>query len=71
MFGEGLGDALLAFLAGGGGEPLAERVGEGEADAEAGAGRFWAPEAAAEADWKGGGEGERERDAGLLTGRGL
>lgn len=72
LLGDGLGEALLAFLAGGGGEPLAERAGDGEGDAEAGAGRFWAPEAGA---WKwgggGGGEAERERDTGLLAGRGL
>lgn len=38
LLGEGLAEALLGFLAGGGGDPLTDREGEGEP--EAGAGRF-------------------------------
>lgn len=60
LLGEGLAEALLAFLAGGGGDPLTERAGEG--DAEPGAGRF-----------SGGGceGGDREREDALLIGWGL
>lgn len=36
MLGDRLPEPLLAFLAGGGGEALAERAGDGEADAAAG-----------------------------------
>lgn len=73
LLGEGLGEALLAFLAGGGrgggrgGEPLAERAGEGDA----GPGRLRDPEAADEDAGKRSGEAERERDECLLIGRGL
>lgn len=74
LLGEGLGEALLAFMAGGGGgggEPLAERVGEGDGDADAGAGRLREAGAAAEDAGKRSGEAERERDDCLLIGRGL
>lgn len=47
LLGEGLAEPLLAFLAGGR-EPLAERVGEGEA--EPGAGRFRVVGGAGETD---------------------
>ena len=47
LLGDGLAEPLLAFLAGGG-EPLAERDGEGEA--EPGAGRFRAAGGAGETD---------------------
>lgn len=36
MLGDRLPEPLLAFLAGGGGEALVERVGDGEADAAVG-----------------------------------
>lgn len=60
LLGEGLAEALLGFLAGGGGDPLTERDGEG--DAEPGAGLF-----------SGGGceGGDREREDALLIGWGL
>lgn len=59
LLGDWLPEPLLAFLAGGG-EPLAEREGEGEADA--GAGRFWA------AGW---GETDLDLEDTLLIGWGL
>lgn len=55
--GDWLPEALLAFLAGGG-DPLADREGEGEADG--GAGRFWV------AGW-----GETDLEDALLIGGGL
>ena len=59
MFGEGLPEPLLAFLAGGaGGDPLAEWPGEGEPEA----GRFRAP---------GLGEPDGDLDDTLLIGWGL
>lgn len=60
LLGDGLPEALLAFLAGGAGEPLAERAGEGEA--EPGAGRFRPT---------GLGDPDLDFDDGLLTARGL
>lgn len=57
LFGDWLAEPLLAFFAGGG-ETLAERDGDGEADA--GAGLFWA------AGW-----GDTDRDDALLKGCGL
>lgn len=57
LLGDWLAEPLLAFFAGGG-EPLAERDGDGEADA--GAGLFWA------AGW-----GDTDRDDALLKGCGL
>lgn len=58
LLGDWLPEPLLAFLAGGGGDPLAERDGEGEADAAAG--RFWVA-----------GGGETDLDDALLIGCGL
>ena len=61
MFGEGLPEPLLAFLArGADGEPLAEQPDEGKP--EAGAGRFKAP---------GLGEPDGDLDDALLIGWGL
>ncbi len=59
LLGDGLGETLLLFLAGGGGEWLAEREGETEA------GRLWAVGAG------GGGEADGDRETCLLTGWGL
>lgn len=59
LLGDWLAEPLLAFLAGGG-DPLAERDGEGEA--EPGAGRFWTT--------RGRGEADLDLDT-LLTGWGL
>lgn len=59
LLGDGLPEPLLGFLAAGGpGEPLAERDGEGEA--EPGAGRFWTV--------AGRGEPERDLDEALFIG---
>lgn len=57
LLGDWLAEPLLAFLAGGG-EPLADRDGDGEADA--GAGLFW-----------GAGWGDTDREDALLKGCGL